>query len=235
MDYVSLSEVAQLAEVSESELLRKHVDSVYFLCRRFRLVVHTVPWPSKEGEVLETSEKTFCDDFIRVPSEKARNMIYREIENIHSVFIDDLLRGFVDGYDFSKDESLEASRLAGYEKFSVEPMLRLDRSMLLLEKTSYQHLYKSCDSVSSSEDSGWEFDENSSTYPKLLDLAMQAWRGVSMSSCNDEFGNVKGGVIKAVIDWLDNHGHSDLSNNQKDIIASICNWNPVGGRPKGKG
>ena len=77
----------------------------------------------------------------------------------------------------------------------------------------------------------WEgFNQDSSNYPSELDIAMQAWRGVTK-------GQNTGGTAKERIErWLDVRypDRRDLSNEARQRIAVICNWEKSGGRPRRK-
>ena len=75
----------------------------------------------------------------------------------------------------------------------------------------------------------WEgFDPDSDTYPPELDIAMLAWRAVT----NSRDTNV---TAKEQIErWLEAHypERRTLSNEAKQRIAVICNWEKSGGRPR---
>ncbi len=82
-------------------------------------------------------------------------------------------------------------------------------------------------SESESDDSlGWEgFDLESPSYPKELDIALQAWRAATIQP--------KVGVSpkEQIKQWL-SETYPELSNVARDRIATICNWEKSGGRPK---
>lgn len=65
-----------------------------------------------------------------------------------------------------------------------------------------------------------EFDKLSPTYPRELDLALQAWRAVSKS-------NDKGKPKARIRAWLD--ANITLSNEAKERIATVANWDKLGG------
>lgn len=65
-----------------------------------------------------------------------------------------------------------------------------------------------------------EFDKLSPTYPPELDLALQAWRAVLKS-------NEKGKPKARIRAWLDNN--TTLSNEAKERIATVANWDKLGG------
>lgn len=72
----------------------------------------------------------------------------------------------------------------------------------------------------------WEgFDPDSDTYPTELDIAMQAWRAVTNRL--DPSKTPKGQVQ----DWLEHH-YPNLSEEAKQRIAVVCNWEKSGGRPR---
>ena len=68
-----------------------------------------------------------------------------------------------------------------------------------------------------------DFDKNSPTYPPELDAALRAWRAVS---------NVESKIIpkKRIKAWLNNN--TKLSEEAKDRIAIVANWNKTGGAPR---
>ena len=69
------------------------------------------------------------------------------------------------------------------------------------------------------------FDEDSETYPAELDAAFNAWRAVKRSPSPDKSPK------QLIRQWLDRN-YKDLSNEAKDRISIVCNWNQAGGRPK---
>jgi hypothetical protein len=71
----------------------------------------------------------------------------------------------------------------------------------------------------------WEgFDQNISTYSKELAIAIEAHRVISKSW-------KKGSSIKKqIFVWLQEH-YPNLSNEEKERIAKICNWQKMGGAP----
>lgn len=72
----------------------------------------------------------------------------------------------------------------------------------------------------------WEgFDETADTYPKELDIALQAWRAVS------ERRDFSKTVKEQVENWVKEH-YPDLSDEAKQRIATVCNWEKKGGRKK---
>lgn len=80
---------------------------------------------------------------------------------------------------------------------------------------------------SESEDGvGWEgFDPESPSYPKELDIALQAWRAVT--------NQPKAGVTpkEQIKRWIDKTypNHKEAATKR---IAMVCNWEKTGGRPK---
>jgi len=64
------------------------------------------------------------------------------------------------------------------------------------------------------------FDKDSSTYPQELDWAMKAWEAVK----NDKSKGKPKAKIKA---WLD--ANTQLSNEAKDRISIVVNWDKTGG------
>jgi hypothetical protein len=81
--------------------------------------------------------------------------------------------------------------------------------------------------VAELDSQAWEgFDPGSATYPTELDIAMQAWRAVTNRPNADL-------TAKAQIEtWL-NHSYPDrktLSQEARERIAVICNWEKAGGR-----
>jgi hypothetical protein len=73
----------------------------------------------------------------------------------------------------------------------------------------------------------FEFDPDAQTYPEELDIALIAWRAVS-----NKFDQER--PVKVQIStWLDSH-YSSLSGDQKKRIATVCNWQKSGGRPKSR-
>jgi hypothetical protein len=69
------------------------------------------------------------------------------------------------------------------------------------------------------------FDEDSDTYPKELDIAFTAWRAASQKPEPDRSPK------NQILDWLEKH-NKDLSREAKDRIATVCNWNRKGGKPR---
>lgn len=65
-----------------------------------------------------------------------------------------------------------------------------------------------------------EFDKGSPTYPQELDIALQAWREVSKSK---EKGKPKARLHA----WL--NANTTLSNAAKERIATVANWDKLGG------
>lgn len=77
------------------------------------------------------------------------------------------------------------------------------------------------------EASAWEgFDPESETYPSELDMAMQAWRAATTAADSDLRPKEQ---IKA---WLDKTypDLKELSDEARDRIAKVCNWDRSGGR-----
>jgi hypothetical protein len=64
------------------------------------------------------------------------------------------------------------------------------------------------------------FDKTSSTYPVELDIALQAWRAVTEAEG-------KGKPKARIRVWLDSN--TDLSNEAKERIATVANWDKTGG------
>lgn len=65
------------------------------------------------------------------------------------------------------------------------------------------------------------FDKNSATYPPELDLALQAWQAVSNN-------NGKGKPKARIKKWLDINT-TELSNEAKERISIVANWDKLGG------
>lgn len=76
----------------------------------------------------------------------------------------------------------------------------------------------------------WEgFDPDSATYPTELDIAMQVWRAVMNRPSEDLTAKAQIG------NWL-NQNYPDrktLSQEARERIAVICNWEKAGGRRRG--
>ena len=75
----------------------------------------------------------------------------------------------------------------------------------------------------------WEgFDDESETYPRELDIAMQAWRAAT----NARDSNLT--AKERIEGWLDSHypDRRTLSNEARHRIAVVCNWEKTGGRPR---
>lgn len=64
------------------------------------------------------------------------------------------------------------------------------------------------------------FDKENITYPKELDLAIQAWQAISTT-------HDKRQPKARIKSWLDQH--SNLSNEAKERISVVANWNKTGG------
>jgi hypothetical protein len=63
-------------------------------------------------------------------------------------------------------------------------------------------------------------NKNSPTYPPELDAALRAWHEVSTTEG-------KGKPKARIRAWLDSN--TDLSNEAKERIATVANWDKVGG------
>lgn len=73
--------------------------------------------------------------------------------------------------------------------------------------------------------SGWQFDEKASNYPAELDVALQAWWAITKKPDNAVT------VKQQILNWLD-QVYPKLSDEAKERIATVCNWEKRGGRPK---
>lgn len=82
-----------------------------------------------------------------------------------------------------------------------------------------KHRAPSLDEISQ-EKANQLFDKDSATYPPELDLAMQAWR---VAASTEGKGKPKA-RIRA---WLD--VNTSLSNEAKERIATVANWDKIGG------
>jgi len=72
----------------------------------------------------------------------------------------------------------------------------------------------------------WEgFDQDKDTYPPELDRAMMAWRAATNQRDPNETPKSR---VRA---WLDEH-YPKLSEEAKQRIAIVCNWEKEGGRKK---
>ena len=67
-----------------------------------------------------------------------------------------------------------------------------------------------------------EFDKASPTYPPELALALDAWRAVSTTEG-------KGKPKARIKAWLDTNAPKNLSNEAKERIAIVANWEKTGG------
>lgn len=65
------------------------------------------------------------------------------------------------------------------------------------------------------------FDKASTTYPPELDIALRAWREISTTAGK---GKPKSRIMK----WLDDNA-KELSNEAKNRIATVVNWDKSGG------
>lgn len=75
-------------------------------------------------------------------------------------------------------------------------------------------------SLASNDSRPSEFDEHSPIYPRELDIALQAWRAVSKSEG-------KGKPKARLRAWL--NANTTLSNEAKERIATVANWDKLGG------
>ena len=83
-------------------------------------------------------------------------------------------------------------------------------------------------SAAASAPSHWEgFDPDSLTYPKLLDIAFQAWRFATTTAPTTAHPK------RMVLEFL-RERYPDLPEASREKIAAICNWKPFGGRPSGE-
>jgi hypothetical protein len=69
----------------------------------------------------------------------------------------------------------------------------------------------------------WQFDESAESYPSELDVAMQAWRAVS----NQRNSTVT--VKQQIVAWLSKN-YPKVSEEARERIATMCNWEKRGGR-----
>ncbi|OOZ75427.1 hypothetical protein BOW50_11710 [Solemya velum gill symbiont] len=70
----------------------------------------------------------------------------------------------------------------------------------------------------------WEFEPDSPYYPDELDIAMQAWRAVSIHG--HDIKNPKEDIKK----WIREQRY-ELTSAALERIATVCNWNKAGGKP----
>jgi hypothetical protein len=71
------------------------------------------------------------------------------------------------------------------------------------------------------------FDQASPYYPPELAIACQAWKSVSQRARSDKQPKSQ------IREWLEKHYRDHLSNDAKERIATVCNWNKAGGNLKG--
>ena len=69
----------------------------------------------------------------------------------------------------------------------------------------------------------WQFDEAAENYPSELDVAMQAWWALTKQ--RDSSSTVK----QQLTAWLGKN-YPKLSDEARERIATICNWEKRGGR-----
>lgn len=83
-----------------------------------------------------------------------------------------------------------------------------------------------CSKYQELQNSAWEgFDPNSETYPRELDIALQAWRHAS------NHVELEKSPKQQVHEWLNkNYRDIALTREARERIAVICNWRPSGGR-----
>ena len=75
------------------------------------------------------------------------------------------------------------------------------------------------------QENGWEgFDQDAPSYPEELDIALQAWRAVSLSER-------EGAIKEQLVRWIRDN-YPEQSANSIDRIATVANWDKSGGRPK---
>jgi hypothetical protein len=86
---------------------------------------------------------------------------------------------------------------------------------VMVPKTRFSSINQSINTASVAE-----LDENSSTYPPELDAALKAWQAVATAEGKDK----PKARLRA---WLD--ANTTLSNEAKERIAIVANWNKLGG------
>ncbi len=67
----------------------------------------------------------------------------------------------------------------------------------------------------------WKLDPDSSTYSKKLDIALQAYRAVSANLVNGKT------IKQQALDWI-NTNHREITNEAKEDIAKVVNWDQSG-------
>lgn len=76
---------------------------------------------------------------------------------------------------------------------------------------------------------GWKgFDPDSNTYPRELDIALQAWRAVTNKPHASKTAK------EQIRDWIEKHYAKELTAEAISRIAVVCNWEKRGGRPQRK-
>ena len=121
---------------------------------------------------------------------------------------------FYDRYEELRDEA--NSLLEGNEKLAAaNKTLQADNEQLAAR-------------LADLESKTWEFDEDAETYPRELDIAVQAWVAVSKA------GGGSGTPKQRIADWLDKNypTKEELSGDARKRIAILANWEKTGGRRK---
>lgn len=118
-----------------------------------------------------------------------------------------------------------------YDKVKEErDMLLADRDKIAgIAKRLIQERDELKDKVAELDSLAWEgFDPDSDVYPSELDIAMQAWRAITNRPHADLTAK------EQIENWL-NQNYPDrrtLSQEARQRIAVICNWEKSGGRPR---
>lgn len=75
------------------------------------------------------------------------------------------------------------------------------------------------------ETKGWEgFDPDAAEYPEQLDIALQAWRAISVK-------RKEGPIKEQLAKWV-NENYPGQPASAIERISTIANWDKTGGRPK---
>lgn len=108
---------------------------------------------------------------------------------------------------------------------SYHPAPALPKDAVLAVRPSELIKIEQRAAVSASTLDGWEgFDPDDPKYPEELDIALQAWSAVRAKQGTTP-------VKDQLTAWLKQSGYK-LSSAAVERIATICNWDRAGGRPK---
>lgn len=176
--------------------------------------------PRDESEILSIKRILFRDSEA-IPEE--------QINQLHKIATENLYHG-LDGsapesgksYGFSK---VSLSKFAGWallNKMEIPP--ELEAMAGAINETQSNASMNSKQHAQTEKTARFNFNKTSSTYPKELDYALQAWHAITTTEG-------KGKPKARIMVWLKKNA-SELSNEARGRIATVANWDKSGGATK---